>query len=277
MYDVLFVDNDLETAKEYAEQVSRFSKLKTLVLSNPAEAVDAVKRYPIAIVVLDQKMPEMTGTALFAELRRCSPFLRGIMLSGEADQNEIGDAINLGYEKYLHKSDFRKLPGLVLNEFSRYQTEFSRAVEFQPVLLTKVRHYLGLGGTTEFWLEGLTIEQNNLIPADAWNLIDTINSGEKKRITEKYELSKELRFEELIETKLSADIGVAIKAAAKIKGQLSSSISTKLKSSQVLTHRTSREVQTDVTLPAEPSNPKSLYVRSRAFFGRLLFAEFGAT
>jgi len=265
MYDVVFIDDDVRTAREYAEQVSRFTRLRTLVVAQPAEAVEAVRTYRIAIAVLDQKMPEISGTELFAELRQHAPALRGIMLSGEADASEIGDAMNLGYTKYLHKSRFRQLPALVLNEFSKSQTEFAKAADFKPILLAKASHYLGLAGSTEFWLEGLTVEAASIVPESSWKLIDTINSGEKKQIVEKYEVSEDIKFEESLESKLSGDIGVSLKVAGAFKSNLSSSIANKLKLAHTLSGRVTREVKKDITLPAEPTDPTALYVRSRAF------------
>lgn len=186
MYHLLFVDDDLDTAREYAEQVANFTNLRPYVCSTKAEALEAVQKYPIGVAVLDQKMPEISGTQLFAELRKIAPRMRAIMLSGEADQTEIGEAMNLGYQKYLHKSDFRKLPQLVLKEFSRYQTEAARSLEFERVYLFKVANFFGLRGTIEFWLEAIFVEDEAFVPNDSWVLIDQVNCGEKKTITERY-------------------------------------------------------------------------------------------
>src|SRR4051794_40446692 len=121
MYDLLFVDDDLVTAKEYAELVASFTKLRPYVCSTGEEALTAVQTYPISIAVLDQRMPQMSGTDLYRRLLAVNPRIRGIMLSGEAAQDEIGDAMNLRYSVYVHKSDFRQLPAIVLREFARIQ------------------------------------------------------------------------------------------------------------------------------------------------------------
>lgn len=103
MYQLLFVDDDLETVKEIAEAVSTFTKLRAYTCSSKGEALEAVGKYPIAVAVLDQKMPESTGTKLYEELLKINPKLRAIMLSGEANESEIGDAMALHFSRYLHK------------------------------------------------------------------------------------------------------------------------------------------------------------------------------
>jgi len=53
MYEVLFVDDDLETAKEYAELVHNYTRLKVMACSSKKEALEATRRNPIAICVLE--------------------------------------------------------------------------------------------------------------------------------------------------------------------------------------------------------------------------------
>jgi DNA-binding NtrC family response regulator len=93
MIKILFVDDDVETAREYAEQVELFTKAQAIVCKDCREAAEAVRKYPVAVAVLDQRMPDISRTKLFEELRSIAPQLRAVMLSGEADQSEIGDAM----------------------------------------------------------------------------------------------------------------------------------------------------------------------------------------
>lgn len=82
MYQLLFVDDDKDAAREYAELVESFTRLRPLVCSTQDEAIEAVKNNQIAVAVLDQRMPEVEGTDLYRALRAVSPRLRAIMLSG---------------------------------------------------------------------------------------------------------------------------------------------------------------------------------------------------
>jgi CheY-like chemotaxis protein len=266
MYDILFVDDDLETAKEYAELTSAFTKLRSYVSSTKAEALSATRTHPIAIAVLDQRMPEISGTDLYKQLLTINPRLRAIMLSGEADPAEIGNAVNLRYAIYLHKSEFRQLPAVVLREFAKIQVEKVRDAKFERVFLFAVKHLFGIRGSTEFWLESFFVEEENFISDDSWRLADQINCGEKKQIKEKVELSSELKFERSLETEISANAEVAWKAMTQIQSKLSTALKEKVSFSHTLKENVSKENTRDIALPEEPKNPLELHVKSRAFY-----------
>jgi CheY-like chemotaxis protein len=266
MYEVLFVDDDLETAKEYAELVHNYTRLKVMACSSKKEALEATRRNPIAICVLDQRMPEVSGTDLYRSLQEINPRIRAIMLSGEADSSEIGAAMNLRYSKYLHKSEFRQLPAVVLREFARYQSEVARDTAFKRTYLFSVRYVWGLRGSTEYWLEAYFIESEDFIPEQFWKLADQINSGERKRITEKIELSSELRFETTIETEVSASGEFGSEVTTQLKAKLETTLKERISLGNVLKKHFSRENVRDILLPKEPSNPHELHVKSRSFY-----------
>jgi CheY-like chemotaxis protein len=266
MYEILFVDDDLVTAKEYAELVAGFTKLKPYVCSTKKEALSAAGTFPIVIAVLDQRMPEISGTELYRQLLKINPRMRGIMLSGEANPAEIGTAMNLHYSVYLHKSDFRQLPAVVLKEFAKIQVEKIHDSKFERTYLFSVRHWFGIRGSTEFWLEAFFVEDENFVAPDSWRLADQINSGEKKQIKEKIELSNELKFERSLETEISANAEVAWKAFTQIQGKLGTVLKDKSNLSNVLKNSITKENTRDILLPEEPKNPSEFHTRSRAFY-----------
>jgi hypothetical protein len=172
----------------------------------------------------------------------------------------------LEYSKYVHKSDVLQLPGLVLQEYVRFQNEKSKTNKFERAYLFSVRHWFGLRGSTEFWLESFLTEDENHIVPDSWKIADQINSGEKKQIKEKVELSSELKFEQNLETEISANAEVAWEAVGKIKTKLGAVLKEKVAASSVLKEGITKESIREITLPEEPKNPSELHVRSRGFY-----------
>lgn len=62
------------------------------------------KREVIALVVADQRMPEVTGIELLREVGRLSPQTRTVLLTAYADTQVAIDAINqVGLDHYLQK------------------------------------------------------------------------------------------------------------------------------------------------------------------------------
>jgi thioredoxin reductase (NADPH) len=78
------------------------------VASGP-QALDVVQRLlargtPLALVVADERMPEMSGTELLAELKRLAPTARTVLLTAYADTEAAIRGINdVGLDHYLMK------------------------------------------------------------------------------------------------------------------------------------------------------------------------------
>lgn len=95
MKERLLLVDDEEDILDFLERVFR----KDYILyraSSGKEALEIIQREPIDILITDQKMPEMTGLELLAEMRKVlADYDRiiKILLSGYADVPEIVKAV----------------------------------------------------------------------------------------------------------------------------------------------------------------------------------------
>ena len=101
-YALLFVDDEEEIISAlYDTFIDDYNVFKT---TNPKEALEIVKKEDIALVISDQRMPEMTGSELLAEIYNTKPETLRVLLTGYADINAAVDAINKGaIHKYVEK------------------------------------------------------------------------------------------------------------------------------------------------------------------------------
>ena len=68
------------------------------------EALKIFDEEDIAVIITDQRMPEMEGTELLALINEKKPYCKKILLTGYADVNAAVDAINKGsVDKYFSK------------------------------------------------------------------------------------------------------------------------------------------------------------------------------
>lgn len=100
--NLLFVDNEEDILSAlYDIFFGNYNIYKT---TNPIEALDIIKKENIALVISDQRMPEMDGSDLLAEILKISPKTIRILLTGYADIKAVIDTINKGaIHKYLEK------------------------------------------------------------------------------------------------------------------------------------------------------------------------------
>ena len=75
-----------------------------LTAAGGGEALKIFNEKDIALVITDQRMPEMEGTELLARINEAKPACKKILLTGYADINAAVDAINMGsVDKYFSK------------------------------------------------------------------------------------------------------------------------------------------------------------------------------
>ncbi|MFT4554511.1 MAG: response regulator RpfG family c-di-GMP phosphodiesterase [Chlamydiales bacterium] len=92
---VLMVDDEERVLAGYKRHLQKLYQLTTT--TNPREGIDICKKEgPFAVVVSDQRMPEMDGVTFLTEIRQSNPDSVRIMLSGQADMEETINAVNEG-------------------------------------------------------------------------------------------------------------------------------------------------------------------------------------
>ena len=100
---VLLVDDETNILRSL-RRVLRKSNVEVVTTTSPAEALQLVESDTFAVVLSDQRMPEMEGTKLLGQVRLLSPDSVRIILTGYADIQATMDAINTGaVYRYLNK------------------------------------------------------------------------------------------------------------------------------------------------------------------------------
>lgn len=70
---------------------------------NGREAIEICRKYKIDVILLDIRMPEMTGVECVKYIRECSPDTKIIMLTTFDDESYIIEALSNGANGYLFK------------------------------------------------------------------------------------------------------------------------------------------------------------------------------
>ncbi len=108
---ILSVDDDAEVLGAIERDLRQHfrSDYRILKASSGREALDAARQLkqrgtPIALFLVDERMPEMTGTALLREVRKLHPEARKVLLTAYADSEAAIRGINeVGLDHYLMK------------------------------------------------------------------------------------------------------------------------------------------------------------------------------
>lgn len=92
---ILVVDDERQTVSAVKHLLRR--KYKVLGATRAHEALELLDQEPVSVVLCDQRMPEMTGDAFFAEARRRHPNTIRILITAYADIQALVRSINKGH------------------------------------------------------------------------------------------------------------------------------------------------------------------------------------
>jgi CheY-like chemotaxis protein len=99
---VLVVDDDPNVASMLSDLVQTFG-YRTATASNAAQALRAVREFLPHVVLLDIRMPGITGDTILARLRTSTPSVPVIMVTGNRDEDEAKRVLAAGAWDYVSK------------------------------------------------------------------------------------------------------------------------------------------------------------------------------
>jgi signal transduction histidine kinase len=99
---ILYVDDDRANLKVLAAMCA--GEFEVVTVSGGAEALEILRQREIAVLLVDQRMPHMTGVELLEVASREAPDAIRILITAYADLSAAIDAINRGQvRRYLRK------------------------------------------------------------------------------------------------------------------------------------------------------------------------------
>jgi diguanylate cyclase (GGDEF)-like protein/PAS domain S-box-containing protein len=118
---LLILDDDPHLL-DYFELLLSTEGYTVLTTPSPQQAFELLARHEIAVLLCDQRMPEMSGVDFLSRIRRMYPGTIRIMLSAYDDFNATRQAINMGavykfIEKPVQPDDLREAVG---EAYARY-------------------------------------------------------------------------------------------------------------------------------------------------------------
>lgn len=264
--DVLFIDDDYTLADDWAKLMQESMDLKTQAMSDPAEVLEFVRTVGVKVVVIDQKMPLMSGTVLGKRIGAIDSRVRRILLSGEASPTEVAEAYDSGFHRSIHKnSGLAELPSAITHYLIEYHRNVSReAASTLPVLIRRSGLF-GIGHRVVYRM----LSVDNIDPAfhvnDQWISRERIDAGESSEIELSLEWTRSARIQFEASTVSSFDVGLSVSKLIKLSTAVKAEIKNSVTQETQLSVARSVKVRKTVSLAAEPSDPDQLHVKARSY------------
>ncbi|MER7278839.1 response regulator [Dactylosporangium sp. NPDC000244] len=195
--EVLVVDDQKDVAESLAELIRVSIRIRAVATSDPREAVSLVRDSPIKVAVLDQRMPEITGTELSAELRSVNDKLRLIMFTGMASGEEVANAaFERGFNAMLQKADVGRLPEAVFEQYIRYQIDSKQRAVQRLSLFQTPRRYRIFGPRIKYALVDAYVIEDNFVDDDSWETFLHLSRGQEEKRTWSWSVKRSVTIEE---------------------------------------------------------------------------------
>jgi len=100
--NILIVDDEPRVVEEIKEFLKSI-KYTVFSANKPSEAFVVLEKNKVDIVILDIRLPEMSGLEVLEKIKKKNPDIEVIMVSGHGDMNTVIEAMRLGATDYFAK------------------------------------------------------------------------------------------------------------------------------------------------------------------------------
>jgi DNA-binding NarL/FixJ family response regulator len=282
-YEIIVVDDNVRAGESFAKLIQTATGLMTAYTDDPRQAIELIKENPIKVAVLDQRMPKKTGTALFEDLKKFNPELRGILFSGEAERDDLAEALRAGFIDELGKDDVSQLPERVRRLHLEALADIANRQYAKPERIGEHRPRL-TARRPRVTVDLLAFEDSPGSPKEVWLESDLsvavrLEGGQTKRISRSRITESEIiREDESTVTKsrtASATGGLAL--TTPMKANVGSQLQSKLESSlreraqeRNLTRYENVEEETfELPIPATEADPRAREILRAPIYRRM--------
>lgn len=220
--EIIVIDDAPDAAKDFAALIEAQTGLKVQSFSNPNELLDFITHVPVKVAILDQVMPEIRGTELFEKIKNIDPNIKAIMLTGEANKDEVAKAMNSGFSLFLSKSDITQLSHKVLEIYTQYELSISKDLKNRTT--TKLFPFWK-GIFSPYYLVSCMPYGSQKISEEGECILD-IYEGEEKEWSSSLNVENKVHIEKKSEQKLESELSVSPEWIRGLALSINSNIST---------------------------------------------------
>jgi len=134
MYDLLYVEDELDVRKNYVEYLERFFHT-VYEASNAQEALKVYENKRPSILIIDINLPGESGIEFLQKIRKKDYETKAIMLTAQSDVDTLLSATELKLTKYLLKpisrQELREAISLAIQEIRDFETLPKKVIQLK--------------------------------------------------------------------------------------------------------------------------------------------------
>jgi CheY-like chemotaxis protein len=283
IYEVMVVDDNVRAGEIFARLIEEKTGLATVYTEDPRQAIELVKENSIKVAVIDQRMPKMTGTALFEELRNVEPDLRGILFSGEAEREDFAEALRARFFDALDKNDVSQLPERVRQLYLEAMVAIARRQYSDPERIGEYRPRL-IARRPQVTVDLLAFEDAPGTPKEIWlesqlSVAVRLEGGQTRKVSQTNIRESEVIREEESQVNRSqvssASGGMTLTTPMKariglqLQSKLESSLRQRAQQRHLIRYENAEEETFELPVPVAESDPRAREILRAPIFRRM--------
>lgn len=112
MYKILIVEDEKDTAAPVQEALKLYG-YDADIASDGEKGVEMFRKKAYDLVLLDLKMPKLTGEEVLKQIRKMDPYVYVIIYTNYGDFEEVKELANMGIDGYINKGPEAELGKLI--------------------------------------------------------------------------------------------------------------------------------------------------------------------
>ena len=125
MNKILIIEDELMTAKTVKEALE-LNEMKVEIAEDGIKGLDLIKKNDYDLILLDLKMPKLSGEEVLKEIKKIRPYVFVIIYTNFSQFADIKALANIGIDGYVNKgpdSDLKELVNIIKEKLEPFSTE----------------------------------------------------------------------------------------------------------------------------------------------------------
>ena len=112
MSTVLIIEDELSTARPVQEAL-KINGIDAEIAQNGLQGLEMLKQDNYDLVLLDLKMPGLSGEEVLKEIRKADPFIDVVIYTNYSEFSDLKKLTNIGIDGYINKGATADLKELI--------------------------------------------------------------------------------------------------------------------------------------------------------------------
>lgn len=130
MNKILIIEDEILTATAVKEALE-LNEMKAEIAEDGIKGLDLIKKNDYDLILLDLKMPKLSGEEVLKEIRKIRPYVFVIIYTNFSDFADIKALANIGIDGYVNKgpdSDLQELVNIIRGKLEPFSIEDIEAI-----------------------------------------------------------------------------------------------------------------------------------------------------